>query len=753
MENREKYVMKEADRLYITHKYYNPDKPHDGYKRFTYLGHDCDPATGLSDAELRAKVHELAGSQPKELDHAVAKAEALALVFDNTRIDVSDNDYFAGFHSWGRVIFPDYPERWQNELFNSIMPETRDLMNKLRAAGLSDNWLDYDHAVPDWDAIFRLGFPGLRQRAADCRRKNEEKGELTDGQKAFYDSIEIAFSAMLRLIGRMRDYAAQRNGEKFPKIAKCLGTLLCGAPTDTYEALQLMYLYFMFSESVDCYQVRSLGNGFDRIIAPFYEKDLKSGKYTAAELDDFIAYFLMQFYAIGNYWGQPLFMGGTNPDGSTKYTPFAVRVLQLWDDLGIHNPKIQLVVGESTPKDVRYLIYDIIRRGKYFTLVGEEGARTSVKTGFDCTDEEAKDFIVSGCYEPLVRGGTLIENGYPNLAKLVSVTLRDGFDCMTKTQVGLHTGRKFDTFDDFFAAFEQQFKNLFDTLRGITNTTEKYLTFVNPAIMLSATKEESLIRMEDGYAMTDPKATTLFELNAYGSAVDALVAIKRLVFDEKAVTLDRLVEILDNNWKGEDALRRHVLADIPKYGNAVPESDEIAHKVAALVPKYILCHRNLRGARFVVEFHGAMEYAWQGDLTEATADGRRKGEELSKNASPSVGSDKKGATAFIRSCTNAIRPEYAPAGFNADVMLHPSALEGEEGLIALDALMTVYRKRGGIDIQFNVVSADTLRDAQKHPERYQNLQIRVSGWNVLWNDIPPKLQEGYILRAESAVGM
>lgn len=749
---RQKYQMTPADREHITHKFYLPEEKHDGYQRFTYHGYPFDESTGLSDEAIRQGVAALAKTQDAGMDHFLAKAEALTYVFDNTRIDVNDNDWFVGLYSWGRVLYEVYPKRWLKEVFDNEIPDLRDLVDGLSRAGVCDCWLDYDHAVPDWDAIMTLGFPGLRERARTYRRENEAKAPLTEEQKAFYDALDQTFSAILRLLARLRDHALTKTGEKIPKIAACLDHLLAGAPTDTYEALQLMYLYFMFSESFDCYQVRSLGNGFDRIVEPFYRRDLESGHASAAELDDYLAHFLMQFYAIGNYWGQPLFMGGTKADGTTKYTPFAKRVLELWDDLDIHNPKIQLVFGESTPKDIRRLVYDMIRRGKYMTLVCEDGARRSVRTGYDCTEKEARDFIVSGCYEPLVRGGTLIENSYPNLAKFVSLAMRDGFDPLTKTQVGPHTGRDFASFDAFYAAFEAQFADFAAKMRDMTNRAERYLSYVNPAILLSATKAESLRRMEDGYAMTDPKATTLFEMNAYGTCVDALCAVKHLVFDTKTVTMEEFVRALDANWEGCEPLRRQALRECPKYGNANPEADAVAARVSELFPEYIMKYRNLRGARFVVEYHGAMEYAWQGERTEATPDGRRFGDELSKNASPTVGADVGGSTAFLLSCTSAIRPEQAPAGFNADVMLHPSALEGEDGLRALDALVEVYRKRGGVDIQFNVVSPDTLRDAQKHPENYQTLQIRVSGWNVLWNDIPANLQESYICRAEAVTG-
>ena len=157
---------------------------------------------------------------------------------------------------------------------------------------------------------------------------------------------------------------------------------------------------------------------------------------------------------------------------------------------------------------------------------------------------------------------------------------------------------------------------------------------------------------------------------------------------------------------------------------------------------------NGRGGVFKASVNSAMEFLWQGERTEATPDGRLAFTETSKNGSPHPGMDKNGVTALIRSAT-AFPHDLFGETCVLDVMLHPSAVSGEEGLAALQALIDVYEARGGMCIQFNIFSAENLRDAQLHPERYRNLQIRVAGWNVLWNNLSKKEQDAYILRAEN----
>jgi formate C-acetyltransferase len=143
-----------------------------------------------------------------------------------------------------------------------------------------------------------------------------------------------------------------------------------------------------------------------------------------------------------------------------------------------------------------------------------------------------------------------------------------------------------------------------------------------------------------------------------------------------------------------------------------------------------------------------MQFVWQGQKTEATPDGRRQGDEISKNASPTPGMDKNGVTALMQSALK-LQPVSYPESFCLDLLLHPSATKGEEGLSVMKALLDVYLNNGGMSLQFNIFNADVLREAQKHPEKHQHLQVRVCGWNVLWNNLSRAEQDSYILRAEN----
>ena len=177
-------------------------------------------------------------------------------------------------------------------------------------------------------------------------------------------------------------------------------------------------------------------------------------------------------------------------------------------------------------------------------------------------------------------------------------------------------------------------------------------------------------------------------------------------------------------------------------------SDQYAAAIVRVLSNLISSRKNGHGCPYLMELHSARGYIMQGEKTAATPDGRRRGEELSKNASPHPGMDRNGITGLIHSAT-AIDTTLANVGFCLDVMLHPTSVQGEKGVDVLYHVMRTYMDKGGQSIHFNIFNADMLRDAQAHPEKYENLQVRVCGWNVLWNNMAKSEQDAYILRAEN----
>ena len=738
------------DRSFIENKYHKTDEPFNPYSRMAYHGYDFDKSTGLEDEEIKDGLSKLY-EKTKALPHPVAKAYTVKYVLENTKIDINEHDLFVGLWSVNRLANSVTLNKWNAEVFETILPKVKQKMNDMNESGAVAIWPDFDHVVPDWDAILCLGFPGLKKRAEEYKELHKARGTLTPETAAFFDGIIIEYTAIIALVDRLYRLALTQNHDKAKKVAECLLHIRDGAPQNIYEAMQVIYIYFMVSECFDSYQVRSLGNGLDNTLYGFYKNDLKSGAYTKEEIKELFRYFFFQWSAIGNYWGQPFYMGGTNADGSTKYNELSYDILDVYDELGIYNPKIQVKINENTPDRLLFKVFDMIRRGKScFALCCEPGMIKAVM-GYGATYEEALNMDIRGCYETGVRANEVSSaTGYVNALKSVEYVFSNGFDSRTDKQLGLKTGELKDlkTFDDFYSAVLKQWENLIEMTIYVSLQYEKYFSFINPSNMYSATIEGALKKGTDAY-QNGVKFNNSAILNCgFASLVDAVMAVKEFVYDKKAVTLETLSAALAADWNGFEDLHTKVVKSPHKYGNDDAETDRYAEAMSAYFASKVNNRPNARGGVYKAIMHTAMEFVWEGEKPGATPDGRYAGDEISKNGSPSVGMDREGVTALIKSALK-VRPYTYCESFCVDVMLHPTAVSGDEGLEIMKSLLFMYMKNGGQTVQFNVFNTETLRDAQKRPEKYQNLQVRVCGWNVLWNNLSEKEQNAYITRAEN----
>ena len=290
-----------------------------------------------------------------------------------------------------------------------------------------------------------------------------------------------------------------------------------------------------------------------------------------------------------------------------------------------------------------------------------------------------------------------------------------------------------------------------DRCRKVAFEFEKVLPEVNPANLMTLSTEHALKTHKDGFANGCPRGNNSSILAVGpGTTVDALLAVKELVYEKKEMALAELGQIMAANWKDHEALRLRMLRSKRKWGNNDPEANALGAELIDCFAGQLNGKPNSKGGIFLASGHCARQYIVLGEKTGATPDGRKRGEEMSKNLSPTMGADTEGATALVATLA-ASDVTKLPADYPLDMMLHPSVCYGEKGLQAMKALVRLYHKNGGSVIQFTVFSAEELRDAQAHPEKYENLQVRVCGWNVRWNDLSRVEQDAYIRRAENVM--
>ena len=737
--------LSQASYQYIMNKYHDQSQPFDGFKRF--IRHDAifDPATGMDGDAILARIQQQ-DQQIRDLPHPVRKAKAFAYILENTRINCDPRDPFPAINMIDRPLNQTLIAQWRKEVFEDMIPENAQRRAWFERNGIVTMWPDFDHSVPVWDRVFALGFSGL---LAESEAARKAKTSLTEEQTAFYDGIFITYTAILAFLQRLQ-VQAQVQGSN--RMAQALDALQKNPPRSFYEALLMDYIYFILSEHIEGLQVRSLAN-FDRIFYPFYQNDLKNG-VTEEQIRGDLACFFLQFVAIGNYWNQPVYLGGCKEDESTQINELSYLFLDVYDKMGIYNPKIQIKVAESTPKTFLLKALDMIRRGHNCIVFVSDATIRKALENVGVSPEQARLCDVKGCYEYSLQGSMGTGMNYVNLLKPMEYALHQGCDGLSGNFAGLESPKAEDypTFEAFFAEYKKQLGYVIDQTIQIVNTYEDYLAYINPQSMLSATYPTCIEKAKDalqGGAVTN---NTVIMFGFIADAADSLTNIKKYVFDNKKLTLSQLRDALDADFAGNELLQKQLLADRDKYGNNKDLPDAIAKEIVDFVCSRVCGRPNAvtRGGSWILGFHVARMSYDQAPKTAASANGRRKGQELSKNFSASMGMNREGATAAILSVTkmDATRFTYDAS---LDLGLLPSAVQGEDGLEAMYGLLMTFCKRNGHAMHINVFNADTLRAAQKEPEKYKDLQIRVCGWNVLFNNITKEEQDGFIRQAESLI--
>jgi len=705
-----------------------------------------DPTTGLETADFKVALEKLAAELWNREPWAIVKAKLFAFGCDRSAIDVSPHDWFPAFASWSyHRNHPLKPTLWRrsDEMDCKMCADVPGKVWKGAGEGRWNMWKDYCHSVPDWDDIMPLGFPGLKARL---------KANWKDGN-TYYPAKDLAADAVLRMIDRFIAQGEKRlrseaegkvetvgGRQRLEKEIACLRRLRAGAPQTAYDVLMFIYLDWVISENFDDFQVRSLSN-LDRILTPYFRADLAAGRTTEAEFREQLKHFWWQWGSIDNYWGQPVYFGGTRVDGTTEYNEVSRILLEVHDELALPTPKVQLKIAANTPDWVWTKALDMVRRHRSLVFCGEEPMkRVRRATCPSATEEELRLMVVAGCYEFGFKdsyNGTGIS--HINLLKPVEELLVSAKD-------GTFAAKDFAAFK---AAYLARLEATTVESRKLAYEWEKTLDEVNPSDLFSLCTEYSVRTGRDAFTTGTRRGnSSTFLQTGLGTTVDALLAIEELVYEKRELSLAALGRLMAANWAGREDLRLRMLRSKRKWGNNDAEANALGNEI---VKRFAACLNgipNSRGGRFWASGHCAKQYVVLGAKTGATPDGRKAGEEMSKNISPTMGVDTEGVTALLHTVA-ALDARDLPGDFPLDVMLLPSSVAGEKGLAAMRTVVETYFRNGGCAIHFNIVDAAMLRDAQANPKKYENLQVRVCGWNVRWNDIPKVEQNAFIARAES----
>ncbi len=626
------------------------------------------------------------------------------------------------------------------------------------------------HLVLGLKNILAEGFSGVRARA-EARLDKARQENDADGI-GFLEGVLISCQAMAILADRLADLAAEKatatadptDKARLQAIADRCRHVPMNPPRDFHEAVQAMWLTLV-GGLVAHGMVGILAIGrFDQYLYPWYAKDKADGVLSDEQALRLMEELLIKCAAnlmilpyagknTGNELGSDSCVptvGGVDAAGNDAVNELSGVILDAFSNVKSLGNSFTIRLSEKSPDWYWKKALATFRQTSGAALFNDEiVVRALERCGMPVAD--ARDYGVIGCVEPTGDGNTFgcTSGNDISLAAALEMALNNGYLRIMGKRIGPATGdaRKFKTFDELLEAYKQQVAFMVDTVARAVNLKDTVYAkeFHNPYI--SATLTGCLDKARD---MTCGGAQYNFASisgRGLGTAVDSLAAVRHFVFDKKEISMANLLDMLDTNFAGQEVFRQKLLHQAPTYGADNAAADEIAAKVCAFFCDRVAGHRSVRNGPFRPSFFSYGMHVLEGLYIGALPNGRKAGQPVSNSLSPSNGAERRGPTGVLRSVARLDNSRISN-GCAVNIKLSPALFSGEERLDKMVALVKGYFAEGGMEISLNVVSNQTLKDAQVHPEQYQDLVVRVSGYSALFTDLGKPLQDEIISRTE-----
>jgi formate C-acetyltransferase len=533
------------------------------------------------------------------------------------------------------------------------------------------------------------------------------------------------------------------------------------APQTFHEALQ-HYWFIHVGVITELNPWDSFNPGrLDQHLLPFYRKGLENGSLDQEKAKELLQAFWIKF---NNHPSPPkmgvtalesntytdfalINLGGVKEDGSDGVNELTYLILDVIEEMRLLQPSSMVQISKKNPDRFVKSALKIIKTGfgqpSFFNT--DAIIQQLLSQGKSLVD--ARNGGASGCVETGAFGTEAYTlSGYFNLNKVLELTLHNGFDPKSGKQIGLQTGEaeSFNDFDDLYTAFEQQLKHFIDIKIEGNNRIEKLFADHMPVPFMSLLIDDCIANGRDYNAGGARYNTSYIQGVGLGSITDNLAAIKKWVFDEGSLNLNELLEALRSDYKGFDELRYKLVYETPKWGNNVDEADSHAVKVFNSFHDVVNGRPSYRGGVFRINLLPTTSHVYFGSVIGAMPDGRLSGEPLSEGISPVQGADHKGPLAVLQSAAKI--DHIKTGGTLLNQKFSPSFFGSDEAIDKLCALVRTWFRLDGHHIQFNVVDAETLKDAQKNPEKHRDLIVRVAGYSDYFNDLGESLQNEIIQR-------
>jgi formate C-acetyltransferase len=630
------------------------------------------------------------------------------------------------------------------------------------------------HTVLD-DKIYRLGMKDFRaqikkQIAALDYYDDPDALEKREELQAMAIAVESLITFAHRYRDELRRLAESENDDsrrsELEAMARICDRVPENAPETLWEALQY-YWFVHLGVITELNTWDSFNPGrLDQHLWPFYKADLESGRVTEENARELLGAFWVKF----NNQPAPPKVGVTAEESAT-YTDFCLinlggvtergedgtndmtyMLLDTIEDMRILQPSSMVQISKKNPDRLVRRALKIIETGfgQPSLFNADAIVQELVRQGKNIRD--ARNGGSSGCVETGAFGKeSYILTGYFNLVKVLEISLHNGVDPRTGKKIGIESGdpSTFESFDDVYTAFEKQLRHFIDIkIRGnriIERLWSRYL----PAPFMSVLISDCISNGRDYNSGGARYNTSYIQGVGTGSITDSLAALKYHVFDKKAVLMTEYIDALKGNFESAQGLRLLALDATPKYGNDDDYADDILRRVFESYFGMIDGRPNTKGGHHRINLLPTTCHVYFGSVVGATPDGRLCGEPLSEGISPVQGADRKGPTAVLKSAAKI--DHIRTGGTLLNQKFTPQVLGSDEGLDKVVQLVRSYFRMDGHHVQFNVVTADTLRAAQREPEKHRDLIVRVAGYSDYFVDLGESLQNEIIKRTEQSV--
>jgi len=626
------------------------------------------------------------------------------------------------------------------------------------------------HVLVNYEKVLSKGLLILREEIEN-RIASLDLADPEQGIKIkFYEAELILCDAIMEWAGRYTQEARRlAEGEEdgrwrreLTMIADICERVPAHPSRDFREAVQSFWFIHLLLYMEQNGLAVSPGR-FDQYMYPYYERSIRDGLISKHEAQELLECLWIKFtevmraydYECAKYYAgfsisENVVLGGQDRHGKDTTNELSFMCLDAEAHTRLPQPNLGVRIHRNTPQAFMMRATEVASSGRTKPEFFNDDVAIPVLMSTGVTLEDARDYGISGCVEavPLHCNG-MTNAAMSNIGKALELALNNGVCRLTGEQIGPKTGDPFSfiCIEDVIGAFSMQVKHYVKEMVSAINVIERTHAQIFPLPYFSLVIEDCVERGIDvtaggaRYNFTGPQAVGL------GDVADSLAAIKKLVFEEKKVTMEELLEALDDNFEGKEPLRQMVITKAPKWGNDDDYVDELAREVVRIFCEEVSQYKNTRGGVYRPGVYSVSANVPLGLHVGALPNGKLARAPLSDGVAPVHGCDLKGPTAIAKSVAK-LDHEIITNGTILNMKFSPQLLEGEKGRKGLADLIRTYFDLGGWHVQFNVVSADTLRTAQKKPEEHKGLIIRVAGYSAFFVELDSAVQNDIIDRTE-----